>query len=95
MDGRLVEAAFYNESLQEQDAEEMRFGNLDGILDEDDMAPLDRRLPTRINDDELGRQEDQEEAPLRAGEEMAMEHDRRRKWLSIPRPTRIALRRLT
>ena len=94
LEGRFSNAAFYNESLQEQtQEEEFHFGTLDAVQDGRDVAPP-RVLPAHMDEDELKRQELLEETSISPGEEMAQEQERKAKWLRIPRPTRLALRRL-
>ena len=92
---RTMNAAFHNEIVAEDDAETtMDLGILDSIRDDRDFSLQRDLLPDRLNPEELSRQEMLEERPLTNGEEMALESERRRKWLRIPRPTRLALRRL-
>ena len=90
-----LSAAFHLESIDEGRVEDdLDFGILDTIQDERDLAPRQDLLPDHLSPDELQRQEQLEESPLAAGEEMDLERERRQKWLKIPRPTRLALRRL-
>ena len=59
---RNVYAAFHNEEIQEQMEEDMDFGTLDAIMDEDDLAPRDLQRDG-LNEVELHRQEELEELP--------------------------------
>ena len=94
LEERTMHAAFFNESIEEQRREEdLDLGTLDVIQDERDLAPQ-QDLRGRLSAEELQRQQNLEENPLSAGEEMEMEQERRRKWLRISRATRLALRRL-
>ena len=95
LEDRTAHAAFFQESIEEQDhEEEIHLGTLDAVQDDRDFAlPKDLR-PDHLREDELQRQEALEEKPIALGEEMEMEQTRRQKWLRIPRPTRLALRRL-
>ena len=95
LENRTFNAAFYNESLEEQgQEEEIHLGTLDLVQDDDDLSPQQDLLPTHLNQEELQRQELLEERPIAGDQEMELEKTRRSKWLRIPRPTRLALRRL-
>ncbi len=89
---RNIYAAFYNEELQEQAEEEMDFGSLDSIMDEDDLAQRNLQRDG-LNEVELHRQEEQEELPS-PPHSVGIEVERKRKWLMVPKTVRIALRRL-
>ena len=94
LEDRTMEVSFYTEDLQERH-EEMDLGLLDGISDDRDLAPARDLRPDHLNQGELERQELMEEKPPDTGGfEMSREHDRRIKWLKVPRSTRLALRRL-
>ena len=95
LENRTFQAAFFNESLEETGLEEdIHLGTLDLVQDEHDLAPRQDLLPAQLNPEELQRQELMEEEPLRGDQEMDLEKTRRIKLLKIPRPTRLALRRL-
>ena len=95
LEHRNLSAAFHLESVDEGRMEEdLHLGVLDTIQDERDLAPQQDLLPDHLSPDELQRQEQLEESPLAADQEMELERDRRHKWLKLPRPTRLALRRL-
>lgn len=95
LDDRTLQASFLAENLVEMENEDnLDLGTLDSIQDERDLAPQPDLQPPRLNPVELERQEVQEERPLLQAEEMTQEQERRRKWLKVPRPTRLALRRL-
>ena len=89
---RTVMAAFHEVSNGEMDYGEGELGSLDFIYDEDDLSrnPV---LPERVDNYELQRQENMEEAP-NPPDLMELEADRKFKWLRIPRETRVAIRRL-
>lgn len=87
-----VYAAFHNEEIQEQMEEDMDFGTLDAIMDEDDLASRDLQRDG-LNEVELHRQEELEELPAPPNS-VNIEVERKRKWLRAPKPVRIALRRL-
>ena len=89
---RTVMAAFHEVSNEEMDYGEGELGSLDFIYDEDDLSrnPV---LPERVDNYELQRQENMEEAP-NPPDLMELEADRKFKWLRIPRETRVAIRRL-
>ncbi len=89
---RNVYAAFHNEELQEQAEEDMDFGSLDSIMDEDDLAPRSLQRDG-LNEMELQRQEELEELPSPPNS-VSIEVERKRKWLRAPKAVRIALRRL-
>ena len=95
LENRTFNAAFFNESLEEQgQEEEIHLGTLDLVQDDDDLSPQQDLLPTHLNQEELQRQELLEERPIAGDQEMELEKTRRSKWPRIPRPTRLALRRL-
>ncbi len=89
---RNVHAAFHNEEIQEQAEEEMDFGSLDSIMDDDDLAPRSLQRDG-LNEVELHRQEELEELPP-PPHSVNIEVERKRKWLSAPKTARIALGRL-
>eukprot|EP00435_Cladocopium_sp_Y103_P034047 s298_g8.t1 len=89
---RTVMAAFHEVSNEEAEYGEGELGSLDYIYDEDDLSrnPI---LPERVDNFELQRQENLEEAPSHP-DLMELEATRKFKWLRIPRETRVAIRRL-
>lgn len=71
-------------------------GNLDAILTEHDIAEPAMKRP-RINLEELDREEDMQEIPIQLDEGeviQSKEAERKRRWLSVPRDKRVAIRRL-
>ena len=94
LSNRTMVASFYTEDIQERNAE-LDMGLLDSLIDEKDLAPRQDLRPHRLSPEEMHRQELMEEQPPPTeSAEMAREQDRRARWLKIPRPTRLALRRL-
>ena len=94
LNNRTLMASFYTEDIQERSAE-LDMGLLDSLVDEKDMVPRQDLRPHRLNQAEMERQELMEENPPPTEfAEMEREQERRIRWLKIPRPTRLALRRL-
>ncbi|CAK9056057.1 Transposon Ty4-J Gag-Pol polyprotein, partial [Durusdinium trenchii] len=94
LNNRTLMASFYTEDIQERSAE-LDMGLLDSLVDEKDMVPRQDLRPHRLNQAEMERQELMEEnPPPTESAEMEREQERRMRWLKIPRPTRLALRRL-
>ena len=92
MKERTVMAAFEEASHEEAMVEEYDLGSFDYVQDDKDVGrSVD--LPGRVNDEELQLQESWEEmaSPV---ELMAVETERKAKWLRAPKEVRIALRRL-